>query len=64
MSETRQVFNDKTLVCQDCGHDFVWTAGEQSYYQRKQLATPKRCPHCRKTKRQVFAQKEADPLRT
>ncbi len=54
----RQKFYDKTLVCWDCGHDFVWTAGEQSYYLRKKLAEPKRCPHCRQTKREVFARKQ------
>ena len=23
------MFEDKTLVCKDCGKEFVWTAGEQ-----------------------------------
>ena len=59
MSE-RPKFNDISLVCRDCGHDFVWTAGEQSFYFLKQLAEPKRCPHCRQTKKQVFATKEKE----
>ena len=58
MSEQRQKFNDMTLVCADCGHDFTWAAGEQNYYQRSGLAQPKRCPHCRQTKRELFARKD------
>ena len=26
------MFEDKTLVCKDCGKEFVWTAGEQEFY--------------------------------
>ena len=26
------MFEDKTLVCKDCGTEFVWTAGEQEFY--------------------------------
>ena len=26
------MFEDKTLVCKDCGKGFVWTAGEQEFY--------------------------------
>ena len=25
------MFEDKTLVCKDCGKEFVWTAGEQEF---------------------------------
>ena len=27
------MYEDKTLVCKDCGKEFVWTAGEQEFYQ-------------------------------
>ena len=26
---------DRTLVCQDCGKDFVFTVGEQEFYKEK-----------------------------
>ena len=26
---------DKTLVCKDCGAEFVFTAGEQAFYAEK-----------------------------
>jgi len=42
-------FADKSLTCRDCGNAFVWTAGEQEFYQQKGLLhEPQRCPDCRK----------------
>lgn len=38
---------DKTMVCQDCGQEFVWTAGEQEFYAGKNLPKPKYCLICR-----------------
>ena len=39
---------DKTLVCQDCGKEFIFTAGEQEFYATKCLTNePKRCKECR-----------------
>lgn len=37
-------YQDKTLVCKDCGNEFVWTAGEQEFYAQKGLShPPSRC---------------------
>jgi hypothetical protein len=44
-------FLDKILLCQDCGTTFIFKAGEQAYYQSKQLSTPKRCQQCREHRR-------------
>lgn len=30
-------FQDKTLVCKDCGKEFVFSAGEQAFMQKKAL---------------------------
>ncbi|MGZ3646193.1 MAG: zinc-ribbon domain containing protein, partial [Ktedonobacteraceae bacterium] len=30
-------FEDKTLRCRECGNDFIFTAGEQEFYQQKGL---------------------------
>lgn len=39
---------DKTLVCQDCGNEFVFTVGEQEFYKEKGFDNePKRCEECR-----------------
>ena len=32
------MFEDKTLVCKDCGKEFVWTAGEQEFYASRGFA--------------------------
>lgn len=41
-------FQDKTLVCKDCGQEFVFTVGEQAFYKEKGLDNePKRCKECR-----------------
>ena len=28
-------FEDKTLVCKDCGKEFIFSAGEQEFYAEK-----------------------------
>jgi len=38
---------DQTFKCQDCGQQFAWTADEQAYYAKKNLAQPKHCLICR-----------------
>ena len=41
-------FQDKNLTCSDCGSQFVFTAGEQKFYQEKGFGhEPKRCKECR-----------------
>ncbi len=44
--------SDKTLVCKDCGKDFVFTEGEQAFYKEKGFENdPLRCPECRKARK-------------
>lgn len=46
------VFQDKTLICRDCGNAFAFTAGEQGFYVEKGLLNePQRCASCRATRR-------------
>ena len=45
-------FQDKTLVCVDCGSAFTFTAQEQEFYQSKGYVNePKRCPDCREARK-------------
>lgn len=45
---------DKTLVCAECSAEFVFTAGEQDFYQRRGLLhEPARCPSCRAARRRA-----------
>ena len=42
------MYQDKTLVCRDCGAEFVFTAGEQEFYAEKGFQNePTRCKECR-----------------
>ncbi len=47
-------FKDKTILCVECGDQFIFTAGEQSYYYQKGLAVPKRCHSCRMYRRLIL----------
>jgi CxxC-x17-CxxC domain-containing protein len=41
-------FVDRILTCTDCGGQFVFTAGEQFFFQDKQFKNdPKRCKPCK-----------------
>lgn len=52
-------FEDKTLVCQDCGKEFTFTAGEQTFYKEKGLDNePKRCKECRDKRKAARENKE------
>ena len=47
------MFEDRTLVCEGCGNEFVFTAGEQQFYAEKGFENdPKRCPDCRKARKE------------
>ncbi|MFI3325740.1 MAG: zinc-ribbon domain containing protein [Clostridia bacterium] len=42
------MFEDKNLTCKECGAEFVFTAGEQEFYQSKGFVNePQRCKSCR-----------------
>ncbi len=45
-------FQDRTLQCSDCHQDFIFTAGEQEFYERKGFKEiPKRCKPCREARK-------------
>lgn len=42
------MFEDKTLKCKECGEDFVFSASEQEFYEKKGFTNePRRCSDCR-----------------
>jgi CxxC-x17-CxxC domain-containing protein len=45
------VATDQTLVCRDCGREFIFTAGEQVFYAERGFVPPTRCVSCRATRR-------------
>ncbi|QHI72696.1 zinc-ribbon domain-containing protein [Aminipila terrae] len=43
---------DKTLICKECGKEFIFTEGEQAFYKAKGFENePQRCPECRKARK-------------
>jgi hypothetical protein len=47
---------DQTLTCKDCSSEFLFTAGEQEFFQRKGFANcvRARCADCTKKKKDAF----------
>ena len=48
------MYQNKTLVCKECGKEFVFSADEQAFFAEKGFENePGRCPACRAT-REMF----------
>jgi len=42
------MYQDKTIVCKDCGQEFIFTVGEQEFYAERGFQNePQRCKNCR-----------------
>jgi DNA-directed RNA polymerase subunit RPC12/RpoP len=44
--------NDQIVKCIDCGSGFVLSLEERQWYQEHSYHLPKRCPECRRRRRQ------------
>ena len=57
-SEVIQSMNqDKTIVCKDCGEEFLFTTSEQDFYAEKGFTNePTRCKSCRIARKNGGAQ--------
>lgn len=54
------MYEDKTLICKDCGDEFTFTAGEQEFYAEKGFVNePQRCKGCRDAKKNSSRNKES-----
>jgi Probable zinc-ribbon domain len=42
---------DLLLRCIQCGGSFLFTVGEQRFFQERNFSQPKRCRECREAKR-------------
>ena len=61
------MYQDKTLVCKDCGAEFVFTAGEQEFYAARTAAMQERTQaspreKCTQQSAQSAAKKQRFPL--
>ncbi|MBQ3074378.1 MAG: zinc-ribbon domain containing protein [Ruminococcus sp.] len=46
------MYEDKTLICKDCGEEFIFSAGEQEFYAEKGFVNePQRCKACRQARK-------------
>ncbi len=53
------MYEDKILVCKDCGAEFKFTAGEQEFYAEKGFVNePQRCKACRDNKKNASKNRE------
>lgn len=47
-----KTYTDETIICKDCGKEFVFTAGEQRFYEEKGFTNkPVRCKECREARK-------------
>lgn len=62
MSQTvnGKIYDDKDCVCQDCGTSYLFTAGEQIFYDEKGFTPPKRCKPCRDANRKEKDRQRAE----
>lgn len=52
------MYQDRTLICKDCAAEFIFTAGEQEFYNEKGFENePMRCKDCRVAKKNSLKQK-------
>jgi CxxC-x17-CxxC domain-containing protein len=42
---------DRTIICQDCGQSFDFSADDQEFFAQKGYTDPKRCPSCRQARK-------------
>jgi len=54
--------SDILIKCKECGAEFTFTVNEQSYFEQKGFATPKRCKNCRKAHRKMIEALEQEKL--
>lgn len=56
------MYVDEMLNCVDCGRQFVFSAGEQRFYEQKGFQNkPNRCPDCRQARKAMRSQGQGAP---
>lgn len=52
-------FEDRTLVCKECGNEFLFSSSEQEFYAEKGFQNdPARCADCRAARKRQRAPRE------
>lgn len=48
----KKEFKDETIVCKDCGKEFIFTVRDQEFYEQMKFENkPTRCKECRIAKK-------------
>jgi len=47
VEEKQQDFNNRYLICEDCGCEFIFSSHMQKFYSARGWGAPKRCKSCR-----------------
>jgi CxxC-x17-CxxC domain-containing protein len=56
-------FQDRTLICKNCGKNFTWTSSEQKFFSEKGLKNvPARCENCRLDYKEKHKFKVSSPV--
>jgi CxxC-x17-CxxC domain-containing protein len=55
-------FQDRPIQCIDCKNEFIFTAGEQEFYEKKGFKeVPKRCKPCREARKVRRMDRDSGP---
>ena len=55
------MYEDKILVCKECGNEFTFTAGEQEFYAERGFQNePQRCKACRDARKNAAREPKSD----
>lgn len=58
MSSQNGEFQDRTLICKECGNEFIFSVGEQQFFAEKGFTNePQRCKRCRDQRKSDRGQK-------
>ncbi len=49
---------DKIIICRNCGKEFVFSVGEQRFFEEKGLSEPVRCKDCKAKRKEQSSIKE------
>lgn len=52
---------DQNLTCRDCRAPFIYTEGEQKFFEDRGFKPPSRCKACRQARKAAQSTTENDP---
>ena len=61
MREGLTAMTDEVKRCADCDGEFILTAADREFFERRALHLPKRCSACRKLRRLTYEASTVTP---